>query len=189
MSVWPSVRSILAILAIALVGSGCALGAPASDAPTGSLPPPGPASAGPTSTSTHSPPPSPSTPSSTSSSPATPPDASLAAEGGDPVVGQLGSYTWADGGSDSPWLPGTPIRVGTGEPLTVSIADGISPGHWSARRVPAGTSNGTGAVALGSGGPPATFAAPAQGTWSLQVVVRFAGGLGSATYYWELTVR
>ena len=37
---------------------------------------------------------------------AEPPVASLAAEGGDPVVGQLGSYIWADGGSDAPWLPG-----------------------------------------------------------------------------------
>ena len=37
---------------------------------------------------------------------AEPPAATLAAEGGDPVAGQLGSYTWAGGGSDSPWLPG-----------------------------------------------------------------------------------
>jgi hypothetical protein len=113
----------------------------------------------------------------------------MAADGGDPVVGQLGSYTWADGGSDSPWLPGAPIRVGTGEPLTVSIADGITIAGWSARRVPAGTLDGTDAVALGSGGPPVTFAAPAAGTWSVQVVVRFAGGLGSAAYYWQVVAR
>src|SRR6266576_2728071 len=41
-----------------------------------------------------------------------PPSAALAADGGDPVVGQLGTYTWLDGGSDSPWLPGTTIAVG-----------------------------------------------------------------------------
>ena len=50
-----------------------------------------------------------------------PPAATLAADGGDPAVGQLGSYTWLDGGSDSPWLPGTPLTVGAGEPLTVTI--------------------------------------------------------------------
>ena len=56
-------------------------------------------------------------------SPATatePPAASLAVEGGDPVTGQLGTFTWGDGGSDSPWLPGAPIAVGTGEQLTVT---------------------------------------------------------------------
>ncbi len=55
--------------------------------------------------------------------------------------------------------------------------------------MPAGTTNGTGAVGLGAGGPPATFAVPGRGRWSVQVAVRFADGLGSATYYWELTVR
>ena len=53
-----------------------------------------------------------------------PPDASLAAEGGDPVPGQLGTFTWAGGGSDSPWLPGTPITVGAGESLTVTLDGG-----------------------------------------------------------------
>ena len=41
-----------------------------------------------------------------------------ATEGGDPVTGSLGSFTWGDGGSDSPWLPGGEIAVGTGEQLT-----------------------------------------------------------------------
>ena len=27
------------------------------------------------------------------------------------AIGELGSFTWADGGSDSPWLPGAPIVV------------------------------------------------------------------------------
>lgn len=118
-----------------------------------------------------------------------PPAASLAVEGGDPVVGQLGSYTWADGGSDSPWLPGTPMRAGAGEPLTVTLGDGVAVAGWTARRVPAGTSNGTGAVGLGAGGAPVTFAAPGRGTWSVQVAVVFAADLGTAAYYWQLTVR
>ena len=43
---------------------------------------------------------------------ADPPVASIGVEGGDPVVGQLGTYAWAGGGSSSPWLPGAPIAVG-----------------------------------------------------------------------------
>ena len=119
-----------------------------------------------------------------------PPSAMLAAEGGDPAIGQLGSYTWLDGGSDSPWLPGTSLTVGPREPLTVTIAGGVGIADWSARRVTAGTSDGSGAVELGqAAGPPVAFAAPAAGSWSVQVSVRFANDLGSATYYWRLTVR
>jgi hypothetical protein len=106
------------------------------------------------------------------------------------VDGQLGSFTWGDGGSDSPWLPGSPISVGAGEPLTVSVADGVGVAGWTAKRVASGTANGAGAVALGTGSAaPITFAAPDAGTWSVQVTVQFAGGLGSAAYYWALTVR
>ena len=119
-----------------------------------------------------------------------PPSAALAADGGDPAVGQLGSYTWLDGGSDSPWLPGTPVTVGAGEPLTVTIGGGVAVADWSARRVTAGRTDGSGALALGgAAGPPVSFAAPGIGTWSVQVTVRFANDLGSATYYWRLTVR
>jgi len=117
-----------------------------------------------------------------------PPTASLAAEGGDPVAGQLGSYTWLDGGSDSPWLPGAPLSVGAGEPLTVTLGDAVAVADWSARQVPAGTTNGTGAAGLGGGGPPIAFAAPGTGIWSVQVTVRFGADLGSATYYWRLAV-
>lgn len=119
-----------------------------------------------------------------------PPSATLAAEGGEPATGQLGSYTWLDGGSDSPWLPGTSLTVGAREPLTVTIGGGVGVADWSARRVTAGTSDGSGAIELGqAAGPPVAFAAPAAGSWSVQVTVRFANDLGSATYYWRLTVR
>ena len=118
-----------------------------------------------------------------------PPAASLAVEGGDPVVGQLGSFTWDDGGSDSPWLPGTPMNVGAREPLTVTVGDGVAIAEWTARRVPAGTTNGTGAVGSGAGSGAVAFTAPALGTWSVQVAIRFADDLGSATYYWQLAVH
>jgi hypothetical protein len=124
-----------------------------------------------------------------SPSSAGPPDAALAAEGGDGVTGQLGSFTWNGGGSDSPWLPGTPVDVGAGEPLIVTVADNVVVSDWSARRVPAGTANGSGAVSLGGGQAPITFRAPDPGSWSVQVLARFAGGIGSASYYWQVTVR
>ena len=60
---------------------------------------------------------------------------------------------------------------------------------WTARRAPAGTTDGAGAVGLGGGPAPATFAAPAPGSWSVQVDVTFAGDLGTAVYYWQVTVR
>jgi hypothetical protein len=118
-----------------------------------------------------------------------PPAASLSAEGGEAVAGQLGSFTWRGGGSDSPWLPGSAIRVGAGEPLTVVLADAVGVAEWTARRVPAGTTDGSGAVGLRSGQAPIAFAAPGVGTWSVQVVIRFADGVGDAAYYWAMEVR
>ena len=54
-----------------------------------------------------------------------PPVAVAPVEGGDPVVGQLGTYSWAGGGSASPWLPGAPIAVGAEEPLIVTVAPAV----------------------------------------------------------------
>src|SRR5262245_44297418 len=97
---------------------------------------------------------------------AEPPAASLKAEGGDPVGGQLGSYTWDGSGSDSPWLQGSPIRVGAREPLTVTIAGDPAVGDWTVQRVEGGTTGGTGAIAMGSGQDvPIRFVAPAAGSW------------------------
>jgi hypothetical protein len=118
-----------------------------------------------------------------------PPAATLAVDGGDPVAGQLGSYTWSGNGSDSPWLPGAPITVGAGELLTARLDPDAEVASWSARRVAAGTSDGAGAVELGEGAAPIAFAAPATGHWSVQLTVGFAGELGSASYYWDVTVR
>ncbi len=118
-----------------------------------------------------------------------PPTASLAAEGGDPVVGQLGTFTWGDGGSDSPWLPGAPVAVGSREPLTVTLADGPPVSGWTARRVRAGATSPAGAVAVGSGSGPIAFDAPATGSWTVEVAVTFADGLGSAAYFWRLDIR
>jgi hypothetical protein len=118
---------------------------------------------------------------------ALPPDASLAAEGGDPVVGQLGSFTWGGGGSDSPWLPGTPIAVGAGEPLSVTLADGTPIEAWTAVRAPLTATSGAGAVPAGEGSGTIAFAVAAPGRWTVAVTVRFAGG-DSATWFWQLDV-
>jgi hypothetical protein len=116
-----------------------------------------------------------------------PPAASLAAEGGEPVAGQLGSFTWGDGGSDSPWLPGAPIAVGAAEPLAVSFADPTPTGAWTAVWAPADDRTGTGTVALGDGSGPIGFAITAPGRWTVAVTVAFLQG-GSATWYWLVEV-
>jgi hypothetical protein len=114
-----------------------------------------------------------------------PPDATLAAEGGDRVVGQLGTYDWGDAGSDSPWLPGSPISTGAGEPLTVRIAGDVPIASWTARRTRGDATSDVAATAIGSGTSVIAFDAPPQGDWTIELVVRFVGG-GSATYAWRV---
>lgn len=133
-----------------------------------------------------------SEPSSTSVSPETPapqpPKAFLAVEGGDRVEGELGSYGWLNGGSDSPWLPGAPIHVGRGERLTLTLSEDVRVETWTVSRSPI-DSLGDQLVGIGDGSTdPVAFAAPPPGTWSVSVSVWFADTLGSATYYWQMTV-
>lgn len=118
-----------------------------------------------------------------------PPDARLAAEGGDPVTGQLGTYTWSDSGSDSPWLPGAPIDVGAGEPLTVTLGGSAAVASWTAIHVPASADGPAGGVELGSGSGTPTFAAPGPGSWTVDLEVVFADDLGTAHYAWRLDVE
>ena len=188
MSRWSIRRSALAFLGLMLLVNACTTGASTgpSTRPSTRLATTSPAGPGASASPGAGDGAAPSTPSGATTEP---PPASLAAEGGDPVAGQLGSFTWGDGGSDSPWLAGTPGAVGSGEPLTVTIADGTGVAAWSARRVPAGTTDGSHAVALGSGDARIAFPAPGPGSWSVQLMVQFADNLGSATYYWQLAVR
>ena len=118
-----------------------------------------------------------------------PPDAVLAAEGGDAVTGQLGTYVWFGTGSDSPWLTGTPLTVGSGEPLSLKV---VPEGHiatWVVRDVPAAAGGPEEArtIAKGTGMP--AFEAPGPGLWTLEVSLDFAGGAGRATYFWRLKVE
>lgn len=118
-----------------------------------------------------------------------PPDAVLSVEGGDPVTGQLGTFIWLETGSDAPWLPGAPIAVGAGEPLTLRLVPDADISTWSARYVPADATGPEGAKALGEGADDPAFAAPEAGTWTLVVRLIFADGAGDASYFWHLTVE
>ena len=118
-----------------------------------------------------------------------PPEALLAVEGGDPVMGQLGTNTWKNGGSDAPWLRGAPITVGAGEPLTVTFLPGIDVASWRTRYVPAASDGQTGGASLGEGVGQPTFQAPAAGSWTVAVTVTFHVENGDADYYWRLDVQ
>jgi hypothetical protein len=117
-----------------------------------------------------------------------PPIAWLSVEGGDPVAGQLGTFIWGDGGSDSPWLPGAPIAVGAGEPATLTLDPAVPISSWRARYVPSTADGPDGALTIGNGIEPPAFLAPPAGTWTVEVHVVFADGLGDASYAWQLTI-
>jgi hypothetical protein len=117
-----------------------------------------------------------------------PPIARLAVEGGDPVDGQLGTYTWGGGGSDSPWLPGAPIEAGAGEPMEVTFEPVVGISAWRGRIVPGAAGGPAGATVLAEGSGPVRFGAPPAGAWTLEVQVTFAAGMGTASYAWALTV-
>lgn len=181
-------RSWLVLVGLSLAATACSARSPASSAqPSG-----GPAVAE-TAAAVPATTPSAVPPLMASATPASsqPPAASLIVEGGDPVAGQLGSYTWAGGGSDSPWLPGADVALAAGEPITVALDPAIPIADWTASRVDAGVVDGTGAIALGSGSGSIAFSGPEAetGSWSVQVDVHFADDLGSAAYYWRLTIE
>jgi hypothetical protein len=119
-----------------------------------------------------------------------PPDATLTVEGGDPVVGEQGSWSWNGAASDAPWLPGHPIHVGVGELLTFAMLERVPIEGWQVARVPpSSVPGGDGEVGMAEGtGQAVRFAAPPKGTWSVSVTVQFADNLGGASYYWKVTV-
>ena len=103
------------------------------------------------------------------------------------MVGQLGTFVWAGGGSSSPWLPGAPIAVGAGETVLVTVAPSVVITGWTARFAPAGVVDGLGATVIDPGVGPPSLSAPDPGSWTLAVTVQF-GEFGSATYAWRLDV-
>ncbi|MEO6207556.1 MAG: hypothetical protein ABIP77_06345 [Candidatus Limnocylindrales bacterium] len=129
------------------------------------------------------------TPASTLAGIDSPPDALLAAEGGDPVMGQLGTNSWKNGGSDAPWLRGAPISVGAGEPLALTFLPGFDVASWRTWYVPADSDGQSGGPSLGEGVGQPAFRAPEAGTWTVVVTVTFREENGQADYYWRLDVR
>ena len=172
------------VAVLVLVVLGCSSSAVSTTAPLSTAGPSS-ASAGPSLTTAT---PAPTRSMTAPPADAAPPAAMLVAEGGDPVVGQLGTYTWRDGGSDSPWLPGAPIAVGAGEPLSLSVEPATGIVSWRARSVPASTEGPDGATSVGEGSGSPAFAAPGAGTWTVEVYVVFDDGLGDASYFWRLDV-
>jgi hypothetical protein len=177
----------LAIPTLALLLATAAAGCSTAAAPAGS-PPPQPAHSASTAATAVPLPSQSETTAANGTIVAGPPVAALAAEGGDPTDGQLGTYAWGDGGSDSPWLRGARIAVGSGEPITVTVRPPTTVTSWSARSVPSTADGPAGATVLGEGTGQPRFTAPGPGTWTVEVHVVFADGLGNASYFWQLAV-
>jgi hypothetical protein len=167
----PSAGRFLVVLGgILMAFAGCATGAPAKTSPApGSI-----AATSPARTSD-------------AGGVEAPPSVALHVEGGDPVPGQLGTFAWADGGSDSPWLPGEPIGAASGELLAAIVTPDIPIAAWSAVLAPSSSAGGLGASNAGRGTAPIVIAVPVAGSWTLAVTIAF-GDLGSATYFWRLDV-
>ena len=60
---------------------------------------------------------------------------------------------------------------------------------WAARYVPAAAGGPEGATSLGDGTGTPRFDAPGPGTWTVEVFVEFAPGVGEARYFWRLEVE
>ena len=169
-------RTAIAVVAatIVVVGCGPAIAPPSVIAP---------------SATSSAPPATPSQPPPSTAGRDAPPDAVLAAEGGDAVTGQLGTYVWFGTGSDSPWLTGASLTVGSGEPLSLTVVPDGRIATWEVRDVPAAASGPEEArtIAKGTGVP--AFEAPGPGLWTVEVTVDFDGGAGRAAYFWHLKVE
>jgi hypothetical protein len=122
-----------------------------------------------------------------------PPEARLVAgTTGDPVAGQLGTFTWLDGGSDSPWLPGTPVVVPARTDLRVGFDPALPVSSWTATVVPASADGPAGAATLGRGDgtdAPVDFDGPEAGSWTVRLHAVFANGLGEASWFWGVAVE
>jgi hypothetical protein len=117
-----------------------------------------------------------------------PPDVALLVAGRDPLVGALGGYTWLDGGSDAPWLRGTPGGVSPDRPLQFGLARDLPIDTWSAAYAAGGDPFPGQLFPLAPSGSPLEVVPPPVGTWTVVLRLTFGQGLGEAAYYWSLTV-
>ena len=168
-------RVTAAILAVLVMG--CAMPAP----PSSSASPGEPSAPG-------SAPGSPPAPTTSTVPDGEPPSAALLVPNGDPVIGQLGSYTWGQAGSDAPWLPGTIATADGSRSLRFGLSFDVPVAEWRARYATPGDVAPARPVALAVGALPLEVAAPPVGSWTVALTVVFAGGRGDATYYWRVEI-
>jgi hypothetical protein len=116
-----------------------------------------------------------------------PPIAVLTFAGGEPVAGDLGTYTYRGTGSEAPWLAGEPVAVPpTGALAQVFLSEPLPIASWWARVAPTGRQPRLGEPReIGTGAGPIAFELP-TGAWTLELSVQFGDGIGDATYFWEL---
>ena len=186
-----AVRLTIALVVVA-AGTGCAVppagtgaGSPMPSGPAGSASDTAPGESTPSSSPSASVAPSPS---DLEASLEPPPGAALVSEGAS-HRGEAGSWAWAGGTSDSPWLPAralerADIAAGT---VTVELDAGVEVESWTAVAAAANDTQGVDVDTLGEGSGTPSFEV-ASGDWVVAVDVRFADGLGSAVYYWHLLV-
>ena len=125
-------------------------------------------------------------PSSSSAEPQ-PPSALLSVAARPAVAGSLGGYTFRGTGSDSPWLPGTPIAVpATGAAALVLLDPPVGIATWRARRAPPGDTTGSAATTIASGSGPIAFSLDGRAE-TLVILVEFADNQGSAAWYWRVS--
>lgn len=125
-------------------------------------------------------------PSSNSAEPQ-PPSALLSIAARPAVAGALGGYTFRGTGSDSPWLPGTPIAVpATGGAAQILLDPPVEIATWRARRAPPGDKTGVTATTTASGSGPVAFSLDGR-AGTLVVLVEFADNQGSAAWYWQMS--
>ena len=124
---------------------------------------------------------------------ALPPAGVLLTAAGDEIPGILGSWTFENSGSDSPWLSarGLPgVRAVAGSRLRVRLAGGQPIGAWSARAAAATDTRGQRPIDMGArevGEPPLdelTLEVLPPGRWVLAVRLELADGRGDVTCYW-----
>ena len=190
-------NTVVLVLSL-LAGSACATKSPEALATTNAGgPPPSPPAvpSGPAPASPSVPPTvSPAIPTAPAGTPPTaegdePPQAGLIRADGEPVIGQLGTFLWRDGGSDSPWLPGTPATVDAAVPLEFGLSAAVPVASWHARLGRAGIDDPSSARPIGEGSSAIVVSGPPPGRWTVELTIFFGDGLGEARYYWLLDVR
>jgi hypothetical protein len=116
-----------------------------------------------------------------------PPVALLTVGSSGPTPGAIGSYTYLGTGSDAPWLPGTPTTVPSrGGRATIVLQPAVATAAWTVRQAQTGDTDGTTARRIAAGTGPIAFALP-TGSGTIVLVVDFAAGAGSASYFWALS--